>query len=310
MPVAKSVAQSVARPALSLAAVPGRRHRLIEIAKEAEARGFAGLYLPSLSDNMSLATAIALSTTGIRFGTSVTPIYWRTPVDYAQTAAFIHEVSGGRFSFGIGVSHAPAHARFGVKVGKPLGDMRSFVADLRAADRVGELPPLVLATLRPKMIALAGEIGDGMVFANGARSYMANSLSALPEYKRSDENFHIANMIPTCISDDIEAAKAVNRRTLTSYVQLSNYRNYWREAGYEEEMAGVEQAMADGAPERIPDCLSDRWLADTTLFGPPAQVLDGLQAWYDAGIRTPILVPSSAAGNQLTAFQEMFALFE
>lgn len=300
----------VAKPAISLAAVPGRRHRVLEVAKEAEDRGFAGLYLPSLSDNMSLATAIALRTERIPFGTSVTPIYWRTPVDYAQSAAFIHELSGGRFSFGIGVSHAPAHARFGVKVGKPLADMRNFVADLRRADRVGELPPLILATLRKRMIKLAAEIGDGMVFANGARSHMAASLSALPADKLTDPNFQIGNMIPTCISDDVEAAKAVNRRTLTSYAGLANYRNYWREAGYEEEMAGVEQAIADGTPERIPDCLSDRWLADTTLFGPPASVLKGLEAWYDAGIRTPILVPSSAAGNQLTAFQEMFALFE
>ena len=117
-------------------------------------------------------------------------------------------------------------------------------------------------------------------------------------------------MIPTCISDDVEAAKMVNRRTLTSYAQLTNYRNYWREAGYEEDTSGVEHAMADGAPERIPECLSDRWLADTTLFGPASKVLEGLEAWYDAGIRTPILVPSSAAGNQITAFQEMFALFD
>ena len=71
-----------------------------------------------------------------------------------------------------------------------------------------------------------------------------------------------------------------------------------------------DEAIAEGAPERIPDCLSDKWLADTTLFGPPAKILEGLEAWYDAGIRTPILVPSSAAGNQLTAFQEMFELFE
>lgn len=300
----------IAKPALSLAAVPGRRHRILEVAKEAEARGFAGLYLPSLSDNMSLATALAFSTERIPFGTSVTPIYWRTPLDYAQSAAFIHEVSGGRFSFGIGVSHAPAHARFGVKVGKPLGDMRDFVADLRAADRVGELPPLVLGTLRKKMIALSAEIAEGMVFANGARSHMAESLSALPAGKREDSAFYIGNMIPTCISDDLEAAKAVNRRTLTSYAMLTNYRNYWREAGHEEEMAGVEKAIAEGAPERIPECLSDKWLADTTLFGPPAKILEGLEAWHDAGIRTPILVPSSAAGNQLTAFQEMFALFE
>ena len=116
-------------------------------------------------------------------------------------------------------------------------------------------------------------------------------------------------MIPTCISDDIEAAKAVNRRTLTGYAFLPNYRNYWKEAGYEEEMNAVEAALAEKAPEKVPACLSDRWLADTTLFGTVAQVREGVEAWFDAGVRTPILVPSSAAGNQLKAFEELFEAY-
>ena len=300
----------VAKPAVSLAAVPGRRRSMLELAGEIEARGFAGIYLPSASDNMSLATALAFATKTIPFGTTIAPIYFRSPLDFAQAAAFIHEVSNGRFKFGVGVAHAPSHKRFGVTVGKPLVDMRAFVEEIRGAQRIGELPPIVLATLRRKMIALAGEIGDGMVFANGARSHMAVSLAALPANRRADEDFFIANMIPTCISDDIEAAKAVNRRTLAGYAQLPNYRNYWKEAGWEEEMGAVEAALAEAAPERIPDCLSDKWLADVTLFGPPAQVLDGLEAWRDAGIRTPILVPSSAQGNQMQAFREMFVLFD
>jgi alkanesulfonate monooxygenase SsuD/methylene tetrahydromethanopterin reductase-like flavin-dependent oxidoreductase (luciferase family) len=159
------------------------------------------------------------------------------------------------------------------------------------------------------MIALAAEISDGMVFANAARSHMQASLAELPDDKRGGIGFFIGNMIPTCISDDIEAAKAVNRRTLSSYVRLPNYRNYWKEAGYVEEMEAIEEAIGAGDNERIPQLLSDRWLADTTLFGPVARVRDELAAWYDAGIRTPILVPSSAAGNQMKAFEEIFDAF-
>ena len=78
------------------------------------------------------------------------------------------------------------------------------------------------------MIQLAQEIGGGMVFANGARSHMGHSLGNLsPEIKGSDD-FFIGNMIPTCISDDKDAAAAVNRKTLTSYAFLPNYRNYWK----------------------------------------------------------------------------------
>ncbi len=297
-------------PAMSLAAVPGRRNTIIEIAREVERRGFTGIYCPSLGDNLALCEAFALTTREIPFGTTITPIYTRNVADFASTAGFIHEISGGRFRFGVGVSHAPAMNRLGIKQGKPLVDMRQFVSDLKAAPRVGEQPPIVLATLRKKMIELAEEIGDGMVFANGARSHMGESLSVLDSATRQRDDFFIGNMIPTCVSDDEEAAKAVNRRTLTSYALLPNYRNYWKEAGYEEEMNAVEAAVEAKDFDRVPECLSDRWLADTTLFGSAAKVREGMEAWFDAGIKTPIVVPSSAQGNQLKAIEEAFAVWQ
>ena len=296
-------------PALSLAAVPGRRRATLELAREIERRGYAGIYCPSFGDGMGLCEALAFATERIPFGTSIANIYVRHVADYAQTASLIHELSGGRFRFGIGVSHEPALDRLGVKAGPPLGDMRSFVSQLRSNPRAGELPPLVLATLRVKMIALAAEIAQGMVFANGSRSHMQASLATLPPERANDPAFFIGNMIPTCISDDVAAAAAVNRRTLIGYVSMPNYRNYWREAGYVDEMNTIEKAVVAKDFERIPSLMSDRWLADVTLFGPAARVREGLEAWYEAGIKTPILVPSSAAGNQMKAFEEMFACF-
>jgi alkanesulfonate monooxygenase SsuD/methylene tetrahydromethanopterin reductase-like flavin-dependent oxidoreductase (luciferase family) len=297
-------------PAVSLAAVPGRRAKTIEIAQEIERRGFPGIFGPSLGDSLSLCNAIALSTSDIIIGTSITPIYTRNVTDFAQTAAFIHEVSNGRFRFGVGVSHAPALNRMGITAGKPLADMRQFVEDMNAVPRVGDLPPIVLATLRDKMIQLAQEVGGGMVFANGARSYMGHSLDNLSAVTKARDDFFIGNMVPTCISDDKAAAAAVNRKTLTSYAFLPNYRNYWKQAGYEEEMNGVEEAIAAKDYDRVPECLSDRWLADTTLFGSASEIRDGIEAWFDAGIKTPIVVPSSASGGQIQALEEFFALWD
>jgi hypothetical protein len=34
-----------------------------------------------------------------------------------------------------------------------------------------------------------------------------------------------------------------------------------------------------------------------------------VEAWQEAGVRTVVLVPSSAKGNQLVAMEEMFATF-
>jgi alkanesulfonate monooxygenase SsuD/methylene tetrahydromethanopterin reductase-like flavin-dependent oxidoreductase (luciferase family) len=138
---------------------------------------------------------------------------------------------------------------------------------------------------------------------------MAASLAALPPEKRSSPTFFVGNMIPTCISDDKAAAAAVMRRTLTSYALLPNYNRYWIEAGYQEEMAAIRQAARAGEPDKIASIMSDRWLADVTLFGSAADVRAGVEAWYAAGVTTPILVPSSTQGGQMRAFEEVFAAF-
>ena len=296
-------------PAISLVAVPGRRRLTLDLARDIERRGFAGIYTPSMYGNMSQCEAMCWNTERISFGTAIAPIYVRTVLDFAQSAAFMHEVSGGRFRLGIGVAHAPGHQRMGVTVGKPLGDTRSFVERLRAVEGIGDLPPIIIAALRQKMVALAGEMSQGVVFANVARSHMAASLAALPSGKRNDPAFFIGNMLPTCISDDIEAAKAVCRKNLIHYAFLPNYRNSWKEAGYVEEMTAIEQAIAAGRRDDVPRYLTDRWLADVSLFGSAAQVRTGVEAWQAAGVHTPVIVPSSASGGQLKAIEELFAAF-
>ncbi|MDP1960629.1 MAG: LLM class flavin-dependent oxidoreductase [Reyranella sp.] len=298
------------RPALCLIAMPGRRRRTIELAQEAERKGFAGIYVPSPTGGMSTCEALAWNTVSIPFATAIAPIYQRTIVDFAQSAAMMHEVSGGRFRLGIGIAHGPSYVRMGVTPGKPLADTRSFIEKYRAETGFGPLPPILVAALRMKMVALAGELAQGVIFANVCLSHMAQSMAALPAAKRNDPDFFIGNMIPTCISDDVEAARAVNRKTLSNYALLPNYRNYWKEAGYVEEMDAIEKAIAEGRRDDVPKHLSDKWLADNTLFGPAAKVREGVAAWRAAGVHTPILVPSSAAGNQLKAIEEVFATFD
>jgi alkanesulfonate monooxygenase SsuD/methylene tetrahydromethanopterin reductase-like flavin-dependent oxidoreductase (luciferase family) len=269
-------------PAVALAAVPGRRRASLDLAREIERRGFSGIYCASFGDALGLCEALALATERIPLGTSIANLYTRHVSEYAVTASLVHELSGGRFHFGVGVSHDPMNRRLGIDAGRPLSDMRRFVEQLREVPRAGELPPIVVAALREKMVALAGEIGEGVVFANAARSHMTASLAALPDSKRDDPAFFVGDMIPICISEDRRAAMERNRRTLVMYVSLPNYRNW---------------------------LMSDRWLADVTLFGSVSEVRDGVAAWRLAGVRTPILVPSSATGNQMKAFEELFAAF-
>jgi alkanesulfonate monooxygenase SsuD/methylene tetrahydromethanopterin reductase-like flavin-dependent oxidoreductase (luciferase family) len=292
-------------PALSLAAVPGRRAQALELAAEIERRGFSGIYCPSFGDALGLCLSIAHATTTIEFGTSIQPIYLQHPAALATSASYLHEIAEGRFRLGVGVTHGPVIKRLGVETGKPLGDMREYVGTMRAAaEHTGGLPPIVLATLRDKMVGLAVEVGEGAVWANASRSRMEHSLSLVPDDRRDD--FWIGNMLPTVIDDDIDAARARNRKTLQGYVALPNYRNYWIDAGYEAEMAGVIAGLEARDSDAVLAAMSDRWLDDCTLSGSVSRVRDGIEAWFDAGVKAPIVVPSSTSGGQAKAFTELF----
>ncbi|MEO8162912.1 MAG: LLM class flavin-dependent oxidoreductase [Ilumatobacteraceae bacterium] len=298
-------------PALSIVVTPSKRAAILELAVEAERRGFSGLACPSLGATLGLCVSLAHVTNSIRFWTSIQPIYYSHPVETANTAAHIHEISKDRFALGLGVSHGPVTQRLGVETGKPLSDVRNYVAAMRANERFsGELPPIYLATLRDKMLDLACEIAHGAVWANASCRHMSSQMSHIPTDQRS--SFFVANMVPTIVSDDRDAALRVHRKTLTGYLSLPNYRNYWRAAGYESEMDAIEEVLASTPKEQLGEklsaAMSDAWLNDCTISGTATQVRDQFEKWFATGV-TPIAVMSSISGGQAKAIQELFDVY-
>ncbi len=295
------------RPALSVVATPNKRRAILDLAVEAENRGFSGLACPSLGGTMGLCVSLAHATSRINYWTSIQPIYYSHPVEAANTVAHINEMSEGRFRYGIGVSHGPVTQRLGVETGKPLSDIRDYVAAMRNNERFGgQLPPIYLATLRNKMLELASEISEGAIWANASLSHMAQQLSEVPNAVRDD--FFLSNMIPTVIDEDVEAARAINRRTLTGYVSLPNYRNYWRAAGYTAEMDAIEEAIDAGNKDAVTGLMTNEWLDDCTISGSASQVRERLAEWANVGVM-PIAVMSSTTGGQAKAIGELFEAY-
>ena len=299
--------ESSLRPAISIVATPTKKRAILELALEAETRGFSGLACPSLGGTMGLCVSLAHVTSRINFWTSIQPIYYSHPVEASNTASHINEISEGRFRFGLGVSHGPVTSRLGVNTGKPLSDTADYVAAMKANEKFsGQLPPIYLATLRNKMLELASEISDGAIWANASLSHMKKQLGEVPSAVRED--FFLSNMVPTVIDDDVEAARAINRRTLTGYVSLPNYRNYWRAAGYTEEMDAIESAIESGDKEKVTSLMSNEWLDDCTISGSANHVRDRLIEWAATKV-TPIAVMSSTTGGQVKAIGELFSLY-
>ena len=298
-------------PALSIVASPGKRRLILELASEAESRGFPALACPTLGGALGLCASLAHVTHEIRFFTAIQGIYGTARSEIGALASHIHEIAGehdgrARFALGLGVSHEPMVKRMGVEMGPPLADMRSFVDALRANEKYsGTLPPIYVAAMRNKMLDLALEIAQGSLWANASHSYTCQQMRRVQAAGRA--GFHLANMIPTVIAEDRAAAAAVNRKTMGVYVRLPNYRNYWKAAGYVEEMEAIEAAIASGNRDDHAALMSDAWLEDCTLFGTADDVRRGFERWYEIGVQ-PIAVMSSVSGGQVKAINELFEL--
>ena len=299
------------RPAVSMVAPAKKRHAILELARRAEELKFAGIACPSLGATMGLCVSLAHSTNEIKFWTSIQPIYYSHAIEMANTAAHIHEVSNGRFALGLGVSHGPVIDRLGATTATPLADIKNYLATMKAQERFsGDLPPIYLAALRNKMMHLASEISNGAIWANASRKSIATQIALLPDSKRS--NMFLANMIPTVISDDVEAARAIHRKTLVGYVTLPNYRNYWRACGYGEQMDAFEKILSESAKEsrntEIISAMDNEWLDDCTISGDVDTVRERLYGWSQIGV-LPIAVMSSTSGGQAQAISQLFDAF-
>src|ERR1700727_1598715 len=115
----------------------------VERVKLAESLGYESVYVTHVAgrESLTVITAYALATSKIRVGPGVVPIYTRTPATMAQTAATIDEISGGRLTLGLGVSHRPGvEGGHGQRIDRPVGEMREYAGIVRAILR-GEDPP-------------------------------------------------------------------------------------------------------------------------------------------------------------------------
>src|SRR5438552_17829206 len=84
-------------------------------------------------DGFALASAIASNTSKVNFGTSVMPIYTRTPFQIAMGAATLNELSHGRMGFlGLGVGYRNRTEQyFGIKQVHRLERMGEYVEIIR-----------------------------------------------------------------------------------------------------------------------------------------------------------------------------------
>lgn len=277
---------------------------LRSLAEQAEKGGFEAIFSPEVPPFSALANAqvFAEATSDINVGTWITNIYMRQAVMCAAEALTIQEINNGGMVLGLGVSHKPVNDRYEIDMGDPVESMRDYVGQVKAF-MDGSAPQLTLKRDLPKVpvyiagltkgaATLAGEVADGIMpymstpgYVKELRGYIAEGAQ---KAGRDPSEIDVTLGIPSVVSEDLDLARAAGKKGFSPYLNFPFYQRLMINNGFEAEIEKVR------AGEKPGDVFTDEMLDAVALVGPAARCRERLEAFREAGVDLPIIVPSPA----------------
>ncbi len=262
-----------------------------------------------------LALAAAWEPT-LRLGTAIVPVFTRGPALIAMSAATMAAAAPGRFVLGLGASSPVIVANWnGLEFDEPYRRSRDVLRVVKAAlagERVdGQYdtiaikrfkldappavpPPVLLAALRPQMLQLAGREADGAIL----NWLAATDVPRCVESMGNDEADVVARIF-VCPTEDTGYARTLGRTLISTYLTVPAYAAFHDWLGRGAALAPMHAAWAAGdraaAAAAVPDDVVDALV----LNGSPESCRAQVQAYADAGVRTPViaLLPTPEVGD-------------
>ena len=292
-----------------------------EIATRADQLGFSSLSMGEAwgEDAFTSLAQLATVTDRIAIGTSIVPVYARTPANLAMTALNMDVMSKGRFFLGLGSSGKLVIEDFhGEKFEKPLSRMREYINLIRMAlkgDRLEqegqffstkrfrlrftpyrENLPIFVASLTPLSLQMTGEIADGWLpiyYSPGRMSPSYNKLKSGAEITgRSLADITVSPQVSIYITENKKEAFNRERPHIAFYIggMGTFYHEYMHRIGFGEESDKVKEAFANRDRDRAAELVTDEMVEATTIIGSPAQCKEKMDMFFSLGVNEIRLV--------------------
>ncbi|HEV2302286.1 MAG TPA: LLM class flavin-dependent oxidoreductase [Stellaceae bacterium] len=308
------------RVGIAFSGGPGPRE-IVECVKLAEGLGYESAWVAEGhgGDQFAILAACAAATSKIRLGTAISSVFVRSAPTIAMAAASLDDLSGGRFSLGLGSSHkVQVENEHGLRYEKPLTRLRETVEIVRALCRDGRVGhsgetvriadfelwfapprrriPIYLSAVFPKMTALAGEIADGLILTRSTLATAALARRHLAEGAaragRGPGEIAVTSLFPAAVAESRREALAALRPGLAFYAGFfPRYNRLMAEHGFAEEAAAVAAAWSRGDRAAAERATSDKMIAATSVAGTPEEARRRLAALRHSGIEMPIVSP-------------------
>jgi probable F420-dependent oxidoreductase len=225
---------------------PVERER--EALAELEGMGYPVVWIPEGLGSKEVLSHAALLLAGsarIVVATGIASIWARDPVAMAGGARTLSQAFPGRFVLGLGVSHRTTVGRRGAhRYRSPYRRLREYleaIAEARYPVRPApDLPPVVLAALGDRMLALAAER------AAGAHPYFVPVEHTARAREVLGPDPVLAPEQAVVLETDPQRAREVAREHMGHYLKLENYaRNLLRLGFTEEDLTGATDRLVD-----------------------------------------------------------------
>jgi probable F420-dependent oxidoreductase len=304
---------------------------LTDLCTWAEERGYRSAWLAEVAgpDAFVLATAIAMATTEMTVGVAVVPAFTRTPAVLATAAGSVSQVLAGRtFRLGIGSSSEVIVSSWhGLRFDRPLTRVRETVQAVRAglsssgeyqgqtvsmsrfrpASRPAGPVEVYVAALGPAMLAIAGEVADGVCLNISPPEAVVRQLAEVEKGaaragRGLGNTFGVMARLHVAIVDDPKPVRAALRDSLLGpYLAQPVYNRFLSWAGYEEEAAAIARGWAAKDRQAVAEAIHDRLVDQLVIVGNENHVRTRLDEFAGAGITAAALsVPDpSLVGDTL-----------
>jgi probable F420-dependent oxidoreductase len=275
-------------------------------------------------DTLTQIAAVGHHTTNIRIGVAVTPVYTRSPSVLAASANVISQVIPGRFVMGLGSSSQTIMGQWnGIPLDKPLTRVREtaqLVKTMLSGEKTnfeGETlysrgyrqapaanpPPVYIGALRPKMIEMAAEVGDGVIFNLWPQGALPKMMAAVKRGAvKADKNWEeieVVNRAMVLCTDDKEYGRAIFRAAFGPYYATPVYNKFLAWAGYEDAANTIAEGWAEKDREKTGAALSDALIDEIAIIGSEQEIQNRIQADADGGVHTHIIAPMAANAEDL-----------
>ncbi len=245
-----------------------------------EAHGYGSFWYPESRgyESLSLAGFLLAQSKTLTIGSSIANIYARDAFAARRGMISLNALYGGRFAFGLGVSHRPmVEGVRGHSYDKPVPAMRAYLDAMEKGETGTEEWPILIAALGPLMLKLTGARTRGAVPYNVTPEHTREAAKILGPGKV------LAVEQKVCLETDPAKARALGRAELHRYMGLPNYRNNWLRLGF------TETELENGGNDRFIDAM--------VLHGDADAIKAGLRAHFDAGATHVCLQPVHAEGD-------------